>query len=279
MPESMPISHQSKGRIDLHASDVTPRSHPVVPAGQRFSLRRARLLVNAMLDDPKASNAKPTARWLPVYRGLRDAIISRRLAPGTKLPEDELGSIYSVSRTAVRAALQALAHDRLARLEPNRGAFVAQPSRKEAREVFEARTLIETKLAGLAAKNATPADIGRLRQHLVSEKQARKDDEDGDAIALSAHFHVEIAEIAGHSVLTEIVRDLVSHSSLIIALYWANRETTCKCDAHSALVEAIAKGNASEASSLMKSHIADLLAGLDLSRHDTKPEKLADILR
>lgn len=232
-----------------------------------------------MLDDPKAQPPKPTARWQPVYNGLREAIISRRLTPGTKLPEDELASIYSVSRTAVRAALQALAHDRLARLEPNRGAFVAQPSRKEAREVFEARTLIEAKLSGLAAKTARPDDIARLRQHLISEHRARDAGDDCDAIALSAHFHVEIAEIAGHSILTEIVRDLVSHSSLIIALYWSNRETTCKCDAHHALVEAIADGDASAASTLMKDHIADLLAGLDLSRNETKSERLADILR
>ena len=73
---------------------------------------------------------KPAARWSPIYSALRDAIISHRLGPGTKLPEDELASIYSVSRTVIRAALQALAHDRLARLEPNRGAFVAQPSKK-----------------------------------------------------------------------------------------------------------------------------------------------------
>jgi DNA-binding GntR family transcriptional regulator len=44
-----------------------------------------------MLDEPQI--IKPAARWLPVYQGLREAIISRRLAPGTKLPEDELCSI------------------------------------------------------------------------------------------------------------------------------------------------------------------------------------------
>jgi adenylate cyclase len=33
---------------------------------------------------------KPAMRWFPVYAGLRDAIVSHRLGPGTKLPEDEL---------------------------------------------------------------------------------------------------------------------------------------------------------------------------------------------
>lgn len=64
------------------------------------------------------------------------AIHEHRLAPGTKLSEDEVGLVYGVSRTVVRAALQRLAHDRLITLRRNRGAFVAQPSIREAREVF-----------------------------------------------------------------------------------------------------------------------------------------------
>ena len=83
-----------------------------------------------------------------------------------KLPEDELASIYSVSRTAIRSALQALAHDRLVRLEPNRGAFVAHPSKQEAREIFDARMLIEPWVAALAAAAARRVDIVRLRRQL-----------------------------------------------------------------------------------------------------------------
>lgn len=189
-----------------------------------------------------------------------------------------MASIYSVSRTVIRAALQALAHDRLARLEPNRGAFVAQPSLKEAREVFEARALIEPRVAALAAAVAKPEDILLLRRHLEKEHDALNAGRDSDAIMLSARFHVGLAEIADHSVLTGFVRDLVSHSSLIIALYWKRRDTTCECYAHHALVDAIERGLASEAAALMKSHMVDLLSGLDLSPGGKKPERLADIL-
>jgi DNA-binding GntR family transcriptional regulator len=228
---------------------------------------------------PEPDSEKPATRWLPIYRGLRDAIIGHRLAPGTKLPEDELASIYSVSRTVIRAALQALAHDRLARLEPNRGAFVAQPSTKEAREVFEARALIEPKVAALAAKMAKPKDILLLRRHLEKEHEALHAGRDSDAIMLSARFHVGVAEIADHSILTGFVRDLVSHSSLIIALYWKRRETTCETNAHHALVDALEAGLATESANLMMTHMQDLISGLDLSRGEQKPERLADILR
>jgi DNA-binding GntR family transcriptional regulator len=222
---------------------------------------------------------KPAARWSPIYYGLRDAIVSHRLAPGTKLPEDELASIYSVSRTVIRSALQALAHDRLARLEPNRGAFVAQPSKIEAREVFEARALIEPKVAALAARTAVPSDIAQLRQHLEKEHEALHDGRDSDAIMLSARFHVGIAEIAAHSVFTNFVRDLVSHSSLIIALYWKRRDATCEKHAHHALVDAIEAGNSADAAALMNSHLVDLLSGLDLSDKVEKSDSLADLLR
>ncbi|WP_421697334.1 GntR family transcriptional regulator [Ancylobacter sp.] len=223
---------------------------------------------------------KPAARWQGVYAALREAIIGRKLAPGTKLPEDALAAIYAVSRTVVRAALQALSHDRLVRLEPNRGAFVASPSTKEAREVFEARGLIEPQLAALAARTATPADIAHLRAHLAREREALATDANAaEAIALSAHFHVEIAEIAGHSIFTGFVRDLVSHSSLIIALYWTQRETTCKCEAHKELVDAIAEGEPLKAAAIMREHITELLLGLDLARKDSPATSLQDLLK
>lgn len=207
---------------------------------------------------------RSTARWVPVFTGLRDAIVSHKIAPGTKLPEDELAAIYGVSRTLVRAALQALAHARLITLEPNRGAFVAQPTKRQAREVFEARSLVEPHVAALAADVAKPAQIGELRQHLEREHDALREGRDSDAIALSARFHLGIAEVADHAILTDIVRDLVTRSSLIIALYWRRRDTTCESHAHHALVDAIENHRAREASDLMRSHLVDLLSGLDL---------------
>lgn len=222
---------------------------------------------------------KVAKRWFAVYAGLREAIVSHRLAPGTKLPEDEIASIYAVSRTAVRSALQALSHDRLVRLEPNRGAFVAQPTPQEAREVFEARTLIEPKVAFLAAERAKPSSVKRLRLHLKQEHDALHAGRDSEALMLSAQFHMSMADIAGHSILAGFVQDLLTRSSLIIALYWHRRDTICEEQAHHLLVDAIEAHNAEQAADLMRSHIATLLAGLDLQTGEKKLGSLTDILR
>jgi len=87
---------------------------------------------SALHEKPAKAPASSTA----ISQALSLAIHEHRIAPGTKLGEDELGEIYGVSRTVVRAALQSLSHIQLVEIRRNRGAFVARPSLKEAREVF-----------------------------------------------------------------------------------------------------------------------------------------------
>jgi len=216
--------------------------------------------------------------WSSVYEALRAAILTHNLTPGLKLPEDEIGEVYSVSRTVVRAALQALAHDRLVTLEPKRGAFVAQPSKQEARDVFEARALIEPKVAAMAAEVAKPADVKLLRKHLDDEHAAIHAEDDGEAVLLSGRFHVSIAEIAGQIVYTEFVKQLCSRSSLIISMHWKRHDTFCESHAHQALVDAIGRHNPVDAAELMTSHLVDLLSGLDLRPPRANDRSLAEIL-
>ena len=230
------------------------------------------------MDDVGSARAV-SARWTSMYESLKAAILAHSLVPGTKLPEDELAEVYAVSRTVVRAALQALAHDRLVQLEPNRGAFVAKPTRREAREVFEARAMIEPQVAAMAAAVAKPADIRLLRRHLEEEHKALHDNRQGDALRLSARFHESIAEIAGQSILTEFVRTLCSRSALIISLYAKRQDTLCESHAHAALVDAIAANNQVDASELMTSHLVDLLSGIETSDRDPAPISLSEILK
>jgi DNA-binding GntR family transcriptional regulator len=214
-----------------------------------------------------------------VYAGLFAAIVDHRLTPGTRLPEDEIGTVFGASRTIVRAALQALAHERLVTIEPNRGAQVSQPTIEEARQVFEARSLIEPRVAALAAGRAGAVDVAALRAHLERENSAVAAGDKGRAIALSAELHVLIADLAGQGILAGFVRELVSRSSLVVALYWHRSDATCERHAHHELVEAIAAGEAERAADLMRSHLVDILSGLDLRPRETRDVALAELLR
>ena len=89
-----------------------------------------------------------TSSTAQIVEALTKAIVEHRLRPGTKLAEQKLADHFGVSRTLVRQALFQLSQNRLIRLEPARGAFVATPSADEARQVF-AELMGNQVLAGL----------------------------------------------------------------------------------------------------------------------------------
>ncbi len=209
---------------------------------------------------------------------LSRAIHEHRLLPGTKLGEDELSEIYNVSRTVVRQALQALSHVDLVELKRNRGAFVSQPTVREAREVFEARALLEPRTARSAAERMTPQALERLETHIAAEHDAIAEGEVGRALRLSGHFHIEISHIADQSTIAGFIERLVARSSLIIALYWKRQSALCEKHAHHALVEAFRRGDGADAEELMKSHLLDILTALDLRDTPQPSVSLKDIL-
>ncbi|MEX6508867.1 GntR family transcriptional regulator [Jiella sp. M17.18] len=220
-----------------------------------------------------------SARAQAIHREILTAILEHKLPSSTRLPEDEIGALYNASRTIVRSALEALWHDGVVTIEPHRGAFVSRPTPREAEEVFQARMLIEPSLAARAAERIAPADIARLRLHLAEEEAANAAEDRHRAILLSGAFHTLIAEVADQAVLAGFVRELVSRSSLIVALYWRRREVTCDSHAHDRLVGALEARDGEGAASAMLRHIEELLSGLDLDAESRPAPALAEILR
>lgn len=200
-----------------------------------------------------------------ISTALSQAVHEHRLAPGTKLGEDDLSDIYGVSRTIVRTALQSLSHQQIVEIKRNRGAFVAQPSLTEAHEVFEARELLEPRTARSAALNATPEDVVLLQDHITQEHAALAAGDRGRALYLSGKFHLEIARIANQQTIADMISVLIARSSLIIALYWRRESALCESQAHHALIKAIADNNGALAEELMQSHLVDLHSALNLN--------------
>jgi DNA-binding GntR family transcriptional regulator len=167
----------------------------------------------------------------------------------------------------------------LVELKRNRGAFVSQPTVREAREVFEARALLEPRTAHSAAERMTPEAVARLEAHIAAEHEALAEGEVGKALRLSGHFHIEISRIADQSTIAGFIERLVARSSLIIALYWKRQSALCEKHAHHALVDAFRRGDGQDAEELMKSHLLDIVSGLDLSETPKPTGSLKEILK
>jgi len=195
-----------------------------------------------------------------------EAVIDQRLGPGAKLSEASLCTAFGVGRMRIRRCLLILASREVVELQPNRGAYVAQPSAQQAREIFEARLAIEPSLARLAAQRLRRADVKTLQALLRKESQAHLAGNRREAIRLSGQFHVALAQMADNSVMLRIVKDLVTRSSLIIGIYGDPGFTNCRDDDHMAIVAALDEKDGTRAESLMKSHLHHITEHLDLGR-------------
>lgn len=212
-----------------------------------------------------------------IYRSISEAIIEHRLKPGARLREDALADVFGVSRTGIRKVLQRLALEQLVTLTPRRGASVTRPSVDEARDVFEARLMVECALMETAAKRLTEADIQELRDMAKQERQALRNREQRTAIKLSATFHTRLAEISGNRTLAEFVGQLCSRSSLILAVYGNAGHLGCESHDHDNLIDLLVAGEGDKVSDFMARHLKSIEASLSIFEEPEETPDLRDI--
>jgi DNA-binding GntR family transcriptional regulator len=205
-----------------------------------------------------------------IYERIYVAILEHRLHPGTKLGEERLAEIFGVSRARVREVLARLAHEQIVELYPQRGAYVAKPSIEQARDVFEARRLIEPAVLKRLIDTVTPEKIARLRQHLELEFDARRRNDKRAVIRLSGEFHTLAAELAGNSSLARSMRELCMLTCLTIFLYDAPTASSCLTDEHTLIVDSIAKRDRARAEKLMIDHLNHIEHSLKLDTTSTE---------
>ena len=220
---------------------------------------RLEVIRAARAAEPSTNNA--TQR---IADSITTAIVERRLMPGTKLAEQKIADVFKVSRTLVRQALMQLSRDKLITLAPARGARVAEPSVIEARQVFEARNMLEAAMIKRAATALTPAQIAELRAHLRAETAAVRRTDVSGRTRLLADFHVVIARMLGNEVLAEMISDLVSRSSLIALMYQSAHSAEHSASEHVAIVDALEARDARAAVKLMEAHLHNVERNLHL---------------
>ena len=256
-------AYRSPGPV---AKGRTPRAVSASPTGAGVIPKSLRLRRNgangANVDD--------------VYEQIWSAIIDNSLPPETRLVEERLCEIFGLGRTRLRQVLQRLAHERVVTLMPNRGAMVSKPSIREAREVFAARRVLEAGTVAGYIESASRADCKRIHDHVARELAAWRQSDRRASLKLSGEFHLIIAEIAGNQILVDMLRDLVSRSSLIIAVYQKPGAPCCPPDEHRELSLALERREP-RAAGLMTQHLDQVLADLRLEEQSGKSVDLRSV--
>lgn len=211
-------------------------------------------------------------QYRDVARDIQDIIRSEALAAGDRLPPERgLSDRLGVSRSLVREALILLEIEGVVEVRKGSGIYISdtpQGTGAQVRddigpfELLQARQLIESEVAGFAARMVTKNDILRLREALARERADMADGDpgyDGDR-----EFHRLIAEATQNSVLVDVVEELWrkrEQSPMWARLHDRIFETEYRrawLDDHEAILAALQARNPEQARAAMCQHLGNV---------------------
>jgi GntR family transcriptional regulator, sialic acid-inducible nan operon repressor len=154
-------------------------------------------------------------------------MVSGEYPAGSKLPsERELMLRFGVGRPAIREAMQALAQMGLVRISHGERARAVNPTPEAIMDQIanamlmmlatnprglanlkEARLALEVALVGLAARQATTADLDRLAEAHRRLEEARGDSQ--RFVAADIAFHAIIADMSGNQLVAAVTRAML----------------------------------------------------------------------
>lgn len=204
---------------------------------------------------------------------IRDLMVSGKLQNGDKLPpERELADIFNVSRTSVREAIRTLATMGLVEVKKGHGVFVKEATldsifsnvvdvlvlnKKEMKQLFEIRKVLETQAAAWAAERASELEIAELNLLIEEVRSVNKQKFD---IALARKydekFHTAIVKASHNDVLFKIMSGLFdSLDNVRIKTAIVPGRALMSINDHAAIASAISERNSEKAKQAMYEHI------------------------
>ncbi|GGP09998.1 GntR family transcriptional regulator [Oceanobacillus neutriphilus] len=181
-----------------------------------------------------------------VVAELRMRIISREIKAGTVLSENQLGSLFQVSRSPVREALRVLANENLVRPE-RMGAVVVGMSEKSIEEIYDIRLMIESFTFERLLKMQTDTLVQELKKMVEMMKIAIKYQDVDQFSFLDIEFHETIIQSIDHHHIKMLWNNLKPVLECLIILSMRYRMMTNEKDFerilynHELIVEAIDK--------------------------------------
>lgn len=204
---------------------------------------------------------------------LQGRILAGYLPPGTKLGEEALAEIYGVPRSKIRRALQRLSYSRLVDLVPNRGAFIAAPTPKDATDILAARRAIERVTTEIATRTILTRKLRELRGIVEAEERLGSHQKRA-TIELAGDFHRKLSMSAHNAALTDALEPLILRSALVQSAYPSRSTAFSFPKFHRALIEEMELGRSRRCGLMMERGLFDLEASLDLNFQERREVRL-----
>jgi len=186
---------------------------------------------------------------------IKDSVVSGRLKPGERVPEQEIAESFGISRTPIREAFRQLESEGFITVTPRKGAVVSPITDKDVSEFYEIKSLLEGYAAKTACAKLSSKDIRKLETlNAQMEKCAERGDVKG-FFKLDNQFHDTFLKLCGNEKLCVLVHQLVQQFERfrITALSLPGRMSV-SVRQHVEIIEAFKKGNSSVVEGLVRAN-------------------------
>ncbi|MGL4262910.1 MAG: GntR family transcriptional regulator, partial [Afipia sp.] len=139
------------------------------------------------------------------YREIKRRITELVYKPGDKLSEVRIASELGFGRSPVRTAFSRLQSEGWIEISPQSGTFVRGLSDDEITEILETRMVLESHLAGLAAKKITQTELIQLRAAFSAFGKRVSSDRLDAYLELDLQFHLAVYKAAGNQLIAGIL--------------------------------------------------------------------------
>lgn len=154
-----------------------------------------------------------------VYKTLKGAILSRKLAPGKQIVENTISKKLKVSRTPIRNAFNQLALEGLVEVIPNKGAFVINPTIEQILQAYNLRKELEIMAVGLSIDHFYKSDIVEMENIVKGEKEYLYEKDLINYLKSNQNFHMAITSRCRNKFLIEFIEKLINQTSIYLILF------------------------------------------------------------
>jgi DNA-binding GntR family transcriptional regulator len=191
------------------------------------------------------------------YHDLRERVIDGRLAPGTDLDQESLAREIGLSTTPVREALRRLEAEGLVIQRAHFAIHVPELSRREIRDIYAVRLMLEPEAVRLACELASDETPERVRAILEDSLAARPGSLSPlDRLHINRNFHRGIYAASNNDTLTAILDSLWDRCDRY-RLQLLKQDTTVESSVkeHQQMAEAFSAREGQRLADLIRSHL------------------------
>jgi GntR family transcriptional regulator of vanillate catabolism len=229
--------------------------------------------------DPKEQDRAAMSQLTETVVRLREMILRGQLSPGQRVAEAPLAQQLGLSRTPVRQALPLLAQEGLLAEHETRGYVVRAFTSADILDAIELRALLEGFAARrVAEQGASKACLKKLAECLeigdaILRKRSVENSDEALYAEMNERFHATILREANSAILASALErnnrvpfaapqalafDKSNLEQMYNMLHYAHRQ-------HHAIVDALARGQAARAETLMREHAIAVKESINVS--------------